>query len=189
MINDLSKRIHSNLGAWIAAGATAVLAFSLYVRTVHPGVGPFLDSIEYQTTVAALGVSHPPGYPLYTFLGKLFSLIPWGNGLAHWGDNPAWRLNMMSVVFSSVTALLTVRLAYRMTRHTVIALLTGLTLAGAVRFWYQASYTELYPVYTMMVVDTFLLLLDWMATRRAWLYFASAAVYALSFGVNAPAIV
>lgn len=184
----MSEHIHSNKGAWMAAAAAAVISFLFYVDTVHPGVGPFLDSIEYQTTVAVLGVSHPPGYPLYTFLGKLFSLIPWGEGLAHWGDNPAWRLNMMSVVFSSVTVLLMARLLFRLTRNTVIAFLGALTLAGAVRFWYQASYTELYPLYSTMVTATFLLLVEWMATRKTWLYFASAAMYALSFGVNAPAI-
>ncbi len=189
MISSVMTRFHSNKMAWAAAVGTAVIAFLFYVKTVHPGVGPFLDSIEYQTTVAVMGVSHPPGYPLYTFLGKLFSLIPWWPGLAPWGDNPAWRLNMMSAVFSSITVLLTARLAYRLTRNTGVAVLGALTLAGAVRFWYQASYTELYPVYTTMAVATFLLLLEWMATRRAWLYFASAAVYALSFGVNAPAIV
>ncbi len=179
---------HSNGAAWATAVLAAGIAFFHYVRTVHPGVGPFLDSVEYQTTVAVLGVSHPPGYPLYTILGKLFSYIPWWDGLAQFGDNPAWRLNMMSAVFSSVTVLLTARLVYRLTRNSLISLLGALTLAGAVRFWYQATYTELYPVYTAMIVATFLLLVEWMETRRPWLYYASAAVYALSFGVNAPAI-
>ncbi len=186
-----TKLWYSNRAAWAASIIAAAVAFYHYVRTVHPGVGPalFLDSVEYQTAVAVMGISHPPGYPLYLFLGKLFSYIPWGERLAHFGDNPAWRLNMMSVVFSSITVLLMGRLIYRLTRSGVITLFGALTLAGAVRFWYQASYTELYPVYTTMVVATFLLLMAWMETRKPWLYYASAAVYALSFGVNAPAIV
>jgi hypothetical protein len=183
---DFSKRNawHWNGGraSWLAAALAALITGMLYWRTVHPGVGPYLDSVEYQITVQVLGVSHPPGYPLYTLLGKLFvSLVPI--------SNPAFRLNLMSAVCSVGTVVLVQRLTYRLTRNVPISLLGALTLGSAVRFWYQATYTELYPLYTLLVAATFLSLVMWMQTRRMAFYFASAALYALCFGVNAPAIV
>ncbi len=178
----------SNGLAWALAAAAAGLAGYLYSRTIHPGVGPFLDSVEYQTTVAVLGVSHPPGHPLYTFLGRLFILLPGLGRLAPWGDNLAFRLNLFSAFSATLSVLLTVRLVYHLTLRPIIAFFSGLALAGAVRFWFQASYTELYTLYALLIIGTTLALVTWMQTRRRSYYFLSVALYALSFGVNTPAI-
>ena len=34
----------------------------------------FDDSLEFQVVLPTLGIAHPSGYPLYTLLGKLFTL-------------------------------------------------------------------------------------------------------------------
>lgn len=157
-------------------------AFLLYFRTLHPGVGPYLDSIEYQLTTLVLGVSHPPGYPLYTWLGRLFvALLPW--------RNPAFRLHLLSAVCSAITVALTQRIACRLTRSLPLSLFGALSLGVAVRFWYQATYAELYPLNGTLIAATTLALVAWMESRRPVLYLLSAALYALNFGVNAPAIV
>ena len=154
----------------------------LYFQTVHPGVGPYLDSVQYQITTLVLGVSHPPGYPMYTWLGRLFiTLVPL--------SNPAYRLNLFSAACSVVTVVLIQRLTYRLTRKTLLSLFGALSLALAVRFWYQANYAELYPLNSTFVAATALALVSWIQTRKPVYYFLSAALYALSFGVNAPAIV
>ena len=159
-----------------------VLVGLLYRRTLHPGVGPYLDSIEYQLTTLTWGVSHPPGYPLFTWLGALFvHLLPF--------NNPAFRLNLLSWVASVSTVWLTQRIIYRLTRSLIIATLGALTLAVAVRFWYQANYTELYPLYNSLLAATLLALLTFAQTRSPRAYFASVILYALCFGVNVPAIV
>jgi len=177
-----SRRYTSGRFQWVAGVTAAAVVFLLYLRTLHPGVGPYLDSIEYQITTLVLGVSHPPGYPLYTWLGRLFVvLLPW--------RNPAFRLNLLSAVCSAVTVALVHRIACRLTRSTVFSLLGALSLGVAVRFWYQATYTELYPLNGTFVAATALVLVAWMQTRRPAFYFLSAALYALNFGVNAPAIV
>ncbi len=168
--------------SWVAAAVAAAVAALLYVRTVHPGVGPYLDSIEYQITTLVLGVSHPPGYPLYTWLGRLFvTLVPL--------RNPAYRLHLFSVVCSTATVVLVQRITYRLTRSVPLSLFGALSLAVAVRFWYQATYAELYPLNGTFIAATTLALLAWMQTRRPALYFLSVTLYALNFGVNAPAIV
>jgi hypothetical protein len=166
---------------WITSVLLAVLTGMLYVRTLHPGVGPYLDSIQYQITTLMLGVSHPPGYPLYTWLGAMFVHgLPFGN--------PALRLNLLSVVGSVVTVLLVQRVTYRLTHSLTAATLGALFLALSVRFWYQASYTELYPVYNAILAATWLALLVFMETGRQGAYFLAVLLYALAFGVNVPAI-
>jgi len=159
-----------------------LLVGALYRRTLHPGVGPYLDSIEYQLTTLTLGVSHPPGYPLFTWIGALFvHLIPF--------NNPAFRLNLLSLAASVITVLLTQRIVYRLTHSITIATLGALVLAFAVRFWYQATYTELYPLYNTLIAGNMLALLAFAQTRKPRYYFLSITLYALSFGVNVPAIV
>jgi len=168
--------------SWVAAGLAAAVAMVLYTRTTHPGVGPYLDSIEYQLTTLVLGVSHPPGYPLYTWLGRLFVLlVPLGNA--------AYRLNLLSALCSTATVVLVQRITYRLTRRVPLSLFGALSLAVAVRFWYQANYAELYPLNGTFIAATVLALLAWVQTGRPSLYFLSVGLYALSFGVNAPTIV
>jgi hypothetical protein len=182
MTSSKSQVLNGRRASWIAAAVAGAVAAYLYFRTLHPGVGPYLDSIEYQITTLVLGVSHPPGYPLFTWLGRAFvTLIPWGNA--------AYRLNLFCMVCSTITVVLTQRITYRLTKNVPLSLVGALSLAFAVRFWYQATYTELYPLNGALIAATVLSLLTWMETRKPVFYFLSAAIYALNFGVNAPAIV
>ncbi len=67
----------------------ALVYFSLYVYTLCPTVGGG-DSGELIAVSSTLGIAHPPGYPLYTLLGKLFATLPIGS--------IAWRVNLFSAV-------------------------------------------------------------------------------------------
>ncbi len=167
----------------LVTGVVLVLLSSLlYVQTLHPGVGPYLDSIQFQITTLVMGISHPPGYPFYNWLGALFvHLLPFGN--------PAFRLNLLSALSASIVVLLVQRVSYRLTHSVAAATVGALILALAVRFWYQATYTELYPLYNVFVAATWLALLRFMDTRRRSCYFLSVLLYAMAFGINAPAIV
>ena len=81
---------------WAFAALTALAAFLVYARTacrtVYVG-----DSGELAAAVHTLGVAHPPGYPLYLTLGKLFSLlVPVGR--------PVFRLNLFSAAAAAAAA-------------------------------------------------------------------------------------
>jgi hypothetical protein len=166
----------------LAAALAAIVTGVAYWNTVHPGVGPYLDSVEAQIVVQVTGVLRAPGDPLYLLMGKIFTtLVPI--------SNLAFRLNLMSSACAVCTVVLVQRIIYRLTRNAPVSLLGALFLGGAVRFWHQATYTELYPPYVLFVAATYLLLIKWVQTRRPLFYFMSAAVYALSFGINVPAIV
>ncbi|HUO57192.1 MAG TPA: DUF2723 domain-containing protein, partial [bacterium] len=52
-------------------------AFGLALKGLNPSFY-MDDSPEIITSAATLGLAHPPGYPLYTLLGRLASLLPLG---------------------------------------------------------------------------------------------------------------
>ena len=54
---------------------TGLVVFIIYVFTLAPSVLQ-IDSGELATVQATLGIAHPTGYPLFTILGYIFSLIP-----------------------------------------------------------------------------------------------------------------
>ena len=54
---------------------TAVFVFIIYLITLAPSVVE-IDSGELATVQATLGIAHPTGYPLFTIVGHLFSLLP-----------------------------------------------------------------------------------------------------------------
>ena len=54
---------------------TGAAAFIVYLFTIAPTVIQ-IDSGELAAVQATLGIAHPTGYPLFTILGYVFSLIP-----------------------------------------------------------------------------------------------------------------
>jgi len=54
---------------------TGLFVFLFYLTTLAPTVVK-IDSGELSAVQATLGIAHPTGYPLFTIVGYLFSLIP-----------------------------------------------------------------------------------------------------------------
>ena len=54
---------------------TSLFVFIIYLITLAPSVVQ-IDSGELAAVQATLGIAHPTGYPLFTMIGYLFSLIP-----------------------------------------------------------------------------------------------------------------
>ena len=54
---------------------TAFFVFIVYLFTLAPSVVQ-IDSGELAAVQATLGIAHPTGYPLFTMIGYIFSLIP-----------------------------------------------------------------------------------------------------------------
>ncbi|MEK7764764.1 MAG: DUF2723 domain-containing protein, partial [bacterium] len=58
--------------------AVAGPLFLAYLRTLSPTV-PLEDGGEMIRAAFCLGVTHPPGYPLYTLAGRLCLALPVGD--------------------------------------------------------------------------------------------------------------
>jgi hypothetical protein len=54
---------------------TGLIIFIFYFTSIAPSVVQ-IDSGELAAVQCTLGIAHPTGYPLFTILGYLFSLIP-----------------------------------------------------------------------------------------------------------------
>ncbi|MFA5858627.1 MAG: DUF2723 domain-containing protein [Elusimicrobiota bacterium] len=84
---------------YVIAFIVFVLTLGLYVHTMFPTVAPYRDAGEMCTATVKLGIMHPPGYPLYTIIGKIItSAVMIGNF--------AYRMNLFSAVCSAGTAVL-----------------------------------------------------------------------------------
>jgi hypothetical protein len=107
-----------------------VLALALYVATLAPGLLT-ADNAEYQLVAHNLGVAHPPGYPLYTMIGKLFTLLPL--------KSPAWRVNLFAAVTGALTLALVARTVQRLTGSAWGGVAAALALGVAPTFWAQST--------------------------------------------------
>jgi len=90
-----AKRSQVHRLRWVGGVLAVVLPFSLYLLDISPYVGR-ADTFEFQVVAPTLGVAHPSGYPLYTLIGKLFSMIPVGT--------IAWRVNLSSAFFAALAS-------------------------------------------------------------------------------------
>lgn len=129
------------LGALALYAATAC-------RTVFSG-----DGGELIASSQALGVAHPPGYPLWTLLAKLALLVPLGE--------PAFRTTLLSAVFGAAACALAANLARRWSDGSVLAGgVAGALLATARSFWFSATVTEVYTAHVLVALG-----LLWAAER------------------------
>src|SRR5687768_3341379 len=67
------------------------------------------------------GIAHPPGYPLYTFLGHIFSYLPFGT--------VAFRISLLSCLLGAGSAVLCVQLIRVWTVSRVLAGVGALLIA------------------------------------------------------------
>ncbi len=91
------------LGLMLCAFLLALWGVSL--RAQNPGLMAD-DSGEMVAASAVLGIPHPPGYPLFTLLGRLALLVPLGS--------PAFRMNLLSGFFVILACALLGILAFRL---------------------------------------------------------------------------
>jgi len=109
-----------------AAAAVAPLVVAAIVVVngwsgVMPGVG-FWDTGEFQTVLPIMGTAHPTGYPTYVVLGFLANIL-----LSPIGE-PAFRINVLSLLAVAVASAATVALVGRLTGSTIVGGSSGWTL-------------------------------------------------------------
>ncbi|MHC5056519.1 MAG: protein O-mannosyl-transferase family [Planctomycetota bacterium] len=127
----------------VLAGVVFAISFLVYVLTLAPTVTAE-DSGELIAASYLGGVAHPPGFPLWCILTRPFLWVPIGD--------VAWRANLASAFFGSVTAAGAFLLALRWGASRVCGMTAALALAFSQRFWSQCVITEVYALNTALLV-------------------------------------
>jgi hypothetical protein len=157
----------------------SVAAFALYARTLAPSVAfLFDDTLDFQYSIPRLGIPHQTGYPLYTLLGKIFTLlVPLGD--------PAFRVNL----FTALCGALAVAFVYLSARHLntsrLAALLAALIFAVSKTFWENAVVAEIYTLQMLLTALILYLTLIWRnEIARGDIANAQKRFYALAFALG-----
>jgi hypothetical protein len=129
---------------WRQAGLAALLMFVLYAVTAPRTVGLEDDSL-FVLSAYFLGVEHPPGYPIFTVVGHLFTWLPIGS--------VAYRVHLASALFGA----LTIGAAWLCARSLIPgsrlhAWVAALVLGLSPVFWSQAVIAEVYTLNTFFLL-------------------------------------
>lgn len=131
-------------GVTLAVAFAALLAYSLTLSPTVAWVNQGEDSGDLLVAAATLGIPHPTGYPLFTLLGRLASLVPLG-GLA-------FRINLIAALAGAVGVYFLARLVLELASEAggVAALLgagsAALTYATSRGAWSQSVLSEVYTL-------------------------------------------
>ena len=154
------------------AALVAAALFALYALTT-PRTVALEDDGLFILSSYFLGIEHPPGYPLFTLVGHLFSQLPLGP--------VAYRVHLASAMFGALSCAMAWLCVRTLTGRVLAAYVAALALGLSPVFWSQAIIAEVYTLNTF-----FLLLLVWLALKPEpplpWL----ALIFGLSLSNHYP---
>jgi len=156
-----------------------LLTFLVYLRTLAPGVFGF-DSAELATGVFTQGIIHPPGYPLYLLIGKLFTFLPF--------RDVAYRLNLMAAVFASLTVVLLYHAIGIIIQNRFAAWFAAMLFAVSNYFWQMALIAEVYTLNTAFLAGDLLLLSLWRKRGSRRYLLAFSFLYGLTLTMHTSGI-
>ncbi len=143
----------------------------LYTLTMGPTITGE-DAGELVTAAYTMGIAHPPAYPTWCVLGKLFTFIPIGS--------IAWRVSLMSAFFGAATATLLFFITLKLCGNRLAAIASSLAFACSGEFWEQSIIPEVYSLNSFFIATCILLLIAWYESRKdKYLY-----LFALTFGLS-----
>jgi tetratricopeptide (TPR) repeat protein len=141
----------------VALSIVFILALSIYLATLCPSVYVG-DSGDFITASYTLGVAHPSGYPLYSILGKIFSMIPYGS--------VAWRYNLMSAVFAASASAIVSATVIKLSKNPKAAAGAGLLYATSVSVWDQATVAEVYGFHGLLLASSIFFGICWRDKKK-----------------------
>jgi hypothetical protein len=185
----------NNIFGWIAF----VIAALTYILTLEPSAS-FWDCGEFIACIYRLQVAHQPGAPLFTMIGKVFTLLSMGNDnkVAYWANMASALASGATIMFLfwTVTALakkILVKKAGDLNIGNLIVII-GSGLVGALAyawsdtFWFSAVESEVYAQSSLCTAIVFWAILKWDAHAdephaNRWIVFI-AYIMGLSIGIH-----
>ncbi len=136
---------------WQHAALVVVALFALYALTASSSVALEDDGLFILSSYF-LGIEHPPGYPLFTLIGHVFSGLPFGR--------VAYRVHLASALFGALSCGMLWMCARALSLGRLPAYLAAFALGMSPVFWSQAIIAEVYTLNTL-----FLLVLVYLGLR------------------------
>ncbi|MEW6536149.1 MAG: DUF2723 domain-containing protein [Candidatus Auribacterota bacterium] len=134
------------------------VTFVVYLKTLCPVIYVG-DSGELTAAALSLGIAHPPGYPLYVILGKLFSIIiP--------GGPSAFEMNLFSAWWGSCSAVALYSVLKLLRLHRLTCACMALTLAFINPFWSQAVVARVYTLNSFLMLCALACLIHWYTAAK-----------------------
>jgi hypothetical protein len=124
---------------WRQAGIVAAALLALYAATAPRTVAMEDDGLFILSSYF-LGIEHPPGYPLFTLIGHLFTYLPFGS--------VAYRVHLASALFGALTGGAAWLCARALIDARLPAYLAAFALGVSPVFWSQAIIAEVYTLNT-----------------------------------------
>ncbi len=125
--------------------------FLVYTFTRTPAVG-LIDSGELAAGCYLLNILHPTGYPLYTLIGRLATVIPAGTVVN--------RLTVLSAIFSTAGVAFFILLGRRLRFDLALAGVVAGVLGLSLPVWSVSTDVEVYSLTFFLIV-----LLWWSVSR------------------------
>lgn len=148
---------------FIFAGIVFLFSLAVYFKTLNPSVTAG-DSGELITTVYNMGASHPPGFPIYGIIGKLFTFLRF--------SDIGYKMNIFSASSAAIAVLFTyliiVKLlgfnkevkSFDVTVH-IPAIAATLLFAFSKAHWSQAVMAEVYALNAAFSAIMFFIMIIW----------------------------
>ena len=138
-----------------------VLPLALYIKTLAPTYIP-IDSAEIALCMKFWGICHPPGFPLYILVGKIFTgIFPFGTLI--------FKANLLSAIFGAGTVFLVYLSFSELKVDKRIAFLLSLFLAVSAAFWEFSISADVFTFAAFLISLTFFLVFK---NRPFWAFFA-----------------
>ncbi len=127
--------------------------FAVYVigatRTIYVG-----DSGELVAAAYSLGIPHPPGYPLFVLLGKLWlAVVPFGT--------VAFQMSLFSAFFAALCCGLLFVVCRGLDISRMASIMATTALAFSPSFWSQANVQRVYALNGFFLVLSLWFYLKW----------------------------
>lgn len=152
-----------------------ILPFVIYFKTMAATLS-FWDCGEFIAAANILGNPHPPGTPFFVIIGRFFITLGMFESIAQ-------RTNIISVISSSITALVAYMLVVRVCRRLpfatssspllgrigikIGAFSSSLIMAFSSTFWFNAVETEVYGLSMLIMMLTIYLAVKWADEKEA----------------------
>ena len=130
------------------------LFFSFFSLILFFSLSPSVyvgDSSLFTAASFFLGSAHPPAYPLFNLLGKLFTFLPFGS--------VAFKVNIVAAFFCALTLLVTYRAAFYATKNHITSLFAPFLVLASSNFIFESSKAEVYILNAFFVTLIFYLCL------------------------------